>query len=208
MLPKPEKRVIVAFTTEHLEKILRSFDLSTEMGFRDYVIVMLLLDTGMRLSEISGLTVDAVHDDYVKVFGKGRQEREIGIYPEVSKLLWKYVHKYRHPLDPKEKALFLGRGKPLGVNGFKLVVKRLKQATGISDVRVSPHTFRHTFAKMYLDQGGELFKLSRELGHSDIQVTKVYLEDFGSTEARRDHNSYSPLAGLQLNKQKRYKRRD
>ncbi len=208
VLPKPEKRVIVAFTTEHLEKILRSFDLSTEMGFRDYVIVMLLLDTGMRLSEISGLTVDAVHDDYVKVFGKGRQEREIGIYPEVSKLLWKYVHKYRHPLDPKEKALFLGRGKPLGVNGFKLVVKRLKQATGISDVRVSPHTFRHTFAKMYLDQGGELFKLSRELGHSDIQVTKVYLEDFGSTEARRDHTSYSPLAGLQLNKQKRYKRRD
>ncbi len=75
-------------------------------------------------------------------------------------------------------------------------------------MRVSPHTFLHTFAKIYLEQGGELFKLSRELGHSDIQVTKVYLEDFGSTEARRDHNSFSPLSRLSLGDRRKRRKRD
>ena len=205
-MPKPEKRVIQAFTEEHIRKILSSIDTSTELGFRDYAIVVLFLDTGMRLSEVCTLTIDNVHDDYVKVFGKGRKEREIGIHPEVSKLLWKYIHKYRHPLDPNEKALFLAessdRGKPLQANGVKQVIERIKEATGIKDVRLSAHTFRHTFAKMYLENGGELFKLSRELGHSDIDVTKVYLEDFGSTEARRDHTTFSPLSRVKLKKSK------
>ncbi|HLG77274.1 MAG TPA: tyrosine-type recombinase/integrase [Ktedonobacteraceae bacterium] len=209
-MPKPEKRVIQAFTEEHIRKILSSIDTSTELGFRDYVIVVLLLDTGMRLSEVCSLTVDSVHDDYVKVFGKGRKEREIGIHPEVSKLIWKYIHKYRHPLDLNEKALFLAgssdRGKPLQVGGVKQAIERIKEVTGIEDVRFSAHTFRHTFAKMYLENGGELFKLSRELGHSDIDVTKVYLEDFGSTEARRDHTTFSPLSRVQLKKAKGRKR--
>jgi integrase/recombinase XerD len=106
-LPKLEKKIIQAFTTEHVEKMLASIDTSTPLGFRDYVIMVLFLDTGMRLSEICSLRVDGVYDDYVKVFGKGRKEREIGIHPEVSKLLWKYIHKYRHPENPKETALFL-----------------------------------------------------------------------------------------------------
>ena len=61
-------------------------------------------------------------------------------------------------------------GRRLQVNGVKEVIKRIKEASGINDVRVSPHTFRHTFAKMYLENGGELFKLSRELGHSELAV--------------------------------------
>ncbi len=208
-MPKPEKRVIVAFTTEHIERMLASCDTSTDLGFRDYVIVMLLLDTGMRLSEICGLQVSDIHDEYVKVFGKGRKEREIGIYPEVGKLLWKYVHKYRKPANADETALFIGRhGEALQVGGVKQVIEHVKEVSGIGGVRVSAHTFRHTFAKMYLDQGGELFKLSRELGHSDIQVTaREYLADFASSEARKDHNSYSPIAHLHLKKQKQRKRK-
>jgi integrase/recombinase XerD len=70
-------------------------------------------------------------------------------------------------------------------------------------VRVSAHTFRHTFAKMYLEQGGEVFKLSREMGHSDVKTTEVYLRDFNSTEARREHDAFSPVARLQLKNRRR-----
>jgi integrase/recombinase XerD len=207
-LPQPEHKVIPAFTDEHVEGILNSFDRSTDIGFRNYVMVLLFLDTGIRVSELASLQVGDVHDDYIKVFGKGRKEREVGIFPEVGKLLWKYVNKYRKPFDPDETALFLTRsGKPLRNYTAYVVIKQAGLLTGIEGIRVSPHTFRHTFAKVYLEQGGDLFKLSRELGHNDIQTTRKYLESFGSTEARKDHVSYSPIARLRLNKRKQDRRR-
>jgi integrase/recombinase XerD len=218
-LPNPEKRITVTFTDEHIQEMLACCDTSTEIGFRDYVILLLLLDTGMRLSEIAGLRVTDIYDTYVKVYGKGRKEREIGIHPHVGKLLWKYINKYRHPKDEHEQALFMGgsrsSGKPLGYGGVKQVLERVKEATGIDSVRLSAHTFRHTFAKMYLEEGGEVFKLSREMGHSSVQVTKLYLEDFTSTEARKEHTSFSPINRLSLKKQSQksgkhvqYKRKD
>src|SRR5438874_2730871 len=98
---------------------------STVEGFRNYVILLVFLDTGMRLSELCGLRVSDVHERYVKVFGKGRKEREIGLHPEVGKLLWKYIYKYRQPADPDETALFIGRrGEPLRLNGVQAILER------------------------------------------------------------------------------------
>jgi integrase/recombinase XerD len=209
--PKPDERVLLAFSEEQVQMMFMSLDTSTEMGFRDYLILLLLLDTGIRLSEIIHLDVSDVHDTYIKVFGKGRKEREIGVHPDVSKLLWKYIHKYRHPKDLDEKGLFLGTGKgvgkPLGLGGVKHLMDRLKKATGIGEsMRLSAHVFRHTFAKMYLKQGGELFKLSREMGHSDVKTTQIYLKDFNSSEARKAHNPYSPINRFQLKKQHKRKK--
>src|SRR6266487_1564874 len=198
--PKAPKRIRPAFTAEHIEKMLAVCDTSTPVGFRDHVILLLLLDTGIRIAEISTLRVSSVHDRYIKVMGKGRKEREIGIYPEMSKLLWKYIHKHRKPDDPAEAALFIGKGQPLHPGGVHTIIKRIQKLSGLEDIKFSAHVFRHTFAKMYLDSGGDLFKLSREMGHSDVNITKTYLEDFGSSEARKDHNSFSPLAGIQIRK--------
>ncbi len=87
------------------------------------------------------------------------------------------------------------------------MLDRKKQECGLEGVRVSPHIFRHTFAKMYLQRGGEIFKLSRELGHSGVQVTETYLKDFKSTDARQDHSNFSPIAGINLRKEKKSRRR-
>ncbi len=201
--PKPTKKVKPTFTEEHIHKMLATCDTSTNLGFRDYVLLVLLLDTGMRLAEVAGLLVENVHENYVKVLGKGRKEREIGIYPETGKLLWKYINRYRDPLDEDEPVLFINRSrKPLTTSSVKDIVRRVRRESGLGDVKISPHVFRHTFAKMYLNNGGDLFKLSREMGHSDVQVTKLYLEDFGSSEARKDHNSYSPISRLNLKKRR------
>ena len=95
--PRLPKKITQTFTGEQIEKMLLSCDLSSAKGFRDYVILLVLLDTGMRISEIGTLRLDAFQETYIKVMGKGRKEREIGLHPDVSKLLWKYVHKYRKP---------------------------------------------------------------------------------------------------------------
>ncbi len=197
--PKAPAFLVQTFSKDHIEMMLASCDQRDPLGFRDYVLLLVFLDTGMRVSELCGLRVADVHDRYIRMFGKGRKEREIGIHPEVGKLLWKYIHKYREPANPDEEGLFLSQeGTPLKLSGVEQIFKRLRSRCGLEGVRVSPHTFRHTFAKMYLEQGGEVFKLSREMGHSSIQVTETYLKDFHSTEARRDHTEFSPIGLLDL----------
>ncbi len=82
----------------------------------------------------------------------------------------------------------------------------IKERAGITGVRVSAHTFRHTFARIYLEQGGDIYKLSLLMGHSDIKVTQEYLKDFRKRAARQDHDKFSAVAALDvLSKRKRAK---
>lgn len=206
--PKAPTFLVTTFTIQHLGAMLAACDQSEPLGYRNYVLLLLLLDTGMRVSEVCGLRVADVHDRYVRVMGKGRKEREIGMHPEAGKLLWKYIHKYRIPRDLEDERVFIGRkGKPLEVSGVEEIFRQLQRRCGLEGVRVSPHTFRHTFAKMYLEQGGEVFKLSREMGHSTVQVTESYLKDFRSTQARQDHTEFSPIGKLDLPHTKRARAR-
>ena len=204
--PKEERRVKQTFTSEQVQKILDSCDLSTERGFRDYVIFPLMIDTGLRLSEIVSLSVEDVHPTYIRVFGKGRREREIGLHPEVSKLLWKYINKHRRAA-PGETALFTGQRGPLQKSGVEEIVRQAKKRCGLDIRQFSPHVFRHTFSKQYVDHGGDILRLSRELGHSDVKITEIYLRDFDSTDARRDHSSQSIFNELKVQKRKKSKRR-
>lgn len=196
--PKAPDYLIPTFTVEHIQKMLATCDLKTPTGFRDYVIVLILLDTGMRISELCGLTLGNIQGSYVKVTGKGRKEREIGMHPNVARLLWRYINKYRGDHEGVE-GVFLGRGGvPLHREGVDSLLGRVKRASGVAGVRVSAHTFRHTFAKFYLERGGELFDLAREMGHSTVQVTEIYLKDYRSSEARKKHSRYSPVESIKL----------
>ncbi len=139
-----------------------------------------------------------------KVLGKGKREREIGVSPQVAKLLWKYIRLYRAPKDPNERTIFLGRySTPLGRRGVEDAVQRVRDLAGISGVRCSPHTFRHTFSTMYLEQGGPIERLSRELGHSKVNVTKQYIKSLPLSVARQDREEYSPIRRLKLSSKRR-----
>ena len=98
-LPVIEKHIKPTITSDELQMMLDSCDLRTDMGFRDYAILLLLVDSGIRLAEISGLHVDDVYAGYIKVFGKGRREREVGLHPGVEKVIWKYTQKYSSSLQ-------------------------------------------------------------------------------------------------------------
>ncbi len=203
-LPKTPQYLIATFTPERLEALLAACDTRTWIGFRDYTIMLLLLDTGIRVSELCGLTVEQVHEDYITVFGKGRKEREVGISPEVRRLLWKYLAKYRRPASPEIREVFVNvRGQPLTPSGVEQLLIEIKKRVGLEGVRVSAHTFRHTFARMFLEQGGDLYKLSRLMGHTDVKTTERYLKEFTSREARQQQARFSPLERLDLKKRLR-----
>jgi integrase/recombinase XerD len=201
--PTAPKKVRTTLTPEQVEQLLAVCDTSTRAGFRNYVMLLLLLDTGMRVSEMCGLCLSDIHPRYVKVHGKGQKEREIGLHPDMSKLLWKYINKHRVLFGVQDDHLFVGEKGPLTVSGVETIFDNLEKQAGIASVRVTPHVMRHTFSKRYLKNGGDLFKLSRELGHSSVQITgNTYLADFNSTDAREDHERFSPLGDVKFGKVK------
>jgi site-specific recombinase XerD len=209
-MPKVGAYVIKPFSVEHLEAMLDACDTSTPLGFRDYTMIALMADTGLRLGELTRLTLDNFYQvnsqkkSHIKVRGKGKREREIGVSPQVAKLVWKYSRLYRQPRQPEEQRIFLGRyGEPLSKRGIEAIVTRVRIASGITDVRCSPHTFRHTFSTMYLEQGGAIEKLSRELGHSKVHVTEEYIKSLPLSVARQDHEEYSPVRKLRLTSRRR-----
>lgn len=199
--PVGEKRVRASFTHEHLNALFETCDLNTPLGFRDYVIMLTLLDTGVRVSELCSIPLSEVHAGYLKVYGKGRKEREVGVSPTTAKFLWKYINQFRVAEDDTVTALFTNfAGRPLQPSGVEKIVQRAKEAAGITDAPVTPHKFRHTFARSWLEHGGEVYSLSRLLGHSSVKITEIYLEDFTSRQARVHHAKYSPLSDMRIRK--------
>ncbi len=207
--PTVGRYVIKTFSQEHIRSMLELCDTRTMIGYRDYTIILLLLDTGIRVSELCGLTLDTVFIEsldgaFIKVFGKGRKEREVGLSSETAQHLWKYVHVHRQPKSAANHTVFINRyGNALTPSGVDQLLYELEKRTGITGVRVSAHTFRHTFARMFLENGGEIYKLSLLLGHSSVLVTERYLKDFMSRNARQDQSKHSPVVSLNLSKGKK-----
>jgi integrase/recombinase XerD len=194
--PTTLQKVRPVLTPDEVERLLACCDQTTRAGYRNYVMLLLLLDTGIRVSELCSLRLTDVHQRYIKVHGKGHKEREIGVHPDVSKMLWKFIHKYRGAFPIESEYVFIGEKGQLTVGGVESIFDALERESG---VKVAPHKLRHTHSKEYLKQGGDLFKLSRELGHSSVQVTgNVYLSDFKSADAIQDHEKYSAVNSVKM----------
>jgi integrase/recombinase XerD len=169
LYPQARRRVLTTCAPEQIEQVLGACDVRTDQGFRDAVILVVLLDTGMRVSELVDLRMRHVQTRYVKVLGKGFKEREIGLHSDVSTVVWWYMETYRPSAAyPGEDRVFLGCKGALTTEGIEPAFQRAARASGIEGVRVSPQTMRHTFSKRSLKNGGDLFRLSRELGRVDL----------------------------------------
>lgn len=182
VLPKLEDKIIDVLTPEQINELLRETDKNHTIALRvrDKAIMYMLLDTGIRVSELVGLTLDRTHfepnNSYIRVFGKGKKWREVAMGNECVRMLRRYLREHRHPKDQGETRVFLSYdGHPLRRNGVNQMLYRLKERTGI-DVRVSAHTWRHTYATMTLENGGEIYRLSRSMGHSKVAVTEGYVK--------------------------------
>lgn len=194
--PKAPQTVVQSFSAEQVKRLLSTTDRGRPLGYRDYCILLLLLDTGIRLSELSRLVLSDLHLEagYIQVYGKGSKERLVPIGKKVRKTIWHYRARFRpEPAWPEIEHVFLTYdGRPFRNQGIYAMIRRRGEQAGIKGVRCSPHTFRHTFAVNYLRNGGDVFSLQRILGHSSLVVTRMYVH-LADSDIRAQHRQCSPV---------------
>lgn len=200
-IPKAPIKVIPTFSEEQLRALFGEVDLASQVGCRDYAIMLTLLDTGIRCSELTGLRLTDVDlsGRVLKVHGKGNKERMVPIGAKVQKAVWKYLTCQRpEPATPRYDQVFLTRdGRPLSKDRLESIVERYGKRAGIVGVRVSPHTFRHTMAVTFLRNGGDVFSLQRITGHSQLDVLRGYV-NLAQSDVSRVHQRNSPADNLEL----------
>lgn len=203
-VPRGSSKIINTFSNEQVAKLLDLCIRSNGHGQRNLSIVLLLLDSGIRVSELINIRLDDVNlaEGHIKIkVAKGSKERIVPIGSLVQKALWKYINCYRQtPMTTKVTGLFLAdSGIPLTKNGIQQMLRRYGKQAGIVDTRCSPHTFRHSFAKHYLLNGGDIFSLQRILGHSSLASVRIYLNLF-SVDIKKQHQRFSPVDNLAENR--------
>lgn len=209
--PRAEVRAIAPFSQVDVKALLgvcertrpyrlpgkRICDNPRVTGVRDRGIILLLLDTGMRASELCDLHLRQLdlRNRQVTVFGKGSKERRLPISPQTSRVLWKYVATERKDALANEEVFVTHDGAPLTRGALLKVLTRLGERAGVANVH--PHRFRHTFAIEYLRNGGNTLALQASLGHSTLEMVRIYAQ-IAQTDLDRGHEVASPVANWRL----------
>lgn len=169
---KTAETLIVAMNKEQVRRLLAIPDRTTFTGIRDYTIMLLLLDTGLRLSEVSGLRLGDINftENHIKVMGKGAKERTVPLQGKLKKALKEYLAHRGN--EPDHDYVFISvENRPLTNRNLQERIKIISQKAGVNEVRTSPHTWRHTFARFYILNGGDPFSLKK---YSVIKAGKWY----------------------------------
>lgn len=205
-VPEPE---VQPYTKEEIQRLLKacieteeslpdterkSWTYKRPTGQRDRLMILMLLDTGMRVSELCRLQYKDIdlnnQSIHIRSFETGRKSRDriVFVGSETMDLLWKYIVKASDP----ESYLFnssTSRG-PLDRNGVDHLLKRLGKKAGVSNC--GAHRFRHTFAIQYLRNGGDIYTLKRLIGHRSFYMVQRYLH-LSDVDAKKAHQKASPV---------------
>jgi integrase/recombinase XerD len=177
--PKLARKLPDTLSYEEIEKLLAAIDLSTPEGTRNRAILEILYSCGLRVSELTELTLSQLYFDigFLKVIGKGNKERFVPIGKDAVKYTKMYLEHIRNHINiPRgyENYVFLNRrGKNLTRVFIFLVIKELAQKISLNK-NISPHTFRHSFATHLLEGGADLRAIQEMLGHESITTTEIY----------------------------------
>ncbi|MEJ6491405.1 MAG: tyrosine-type recombinase/integrase [Flavobacteriales bacterium] len=182
--PKTEKRLPHFAKQSEMDKIEVKLDQNDFESIRDHTIFEIFYQTGIRLSELIGLTDTQVQSNYIRVIGKRNKERQIPISSELNAKIRKYQACRDTEAGQGSRLFVLKNGKNLYP---KLVYRRiniyLSEVTSLD--KKSPHVLRHTFATHMLNNGAGLETLKELLGHANLAATQVYT-----------HNSFKQLSNI------------
>lgn len=195
---KCERKVVDFIDDCAFSKLLKSFDLSKFHEYRDYIVTQLIFDTGTRLGET--LLIKEADIDFSKRTillhaenTKGKKDRYVFFSEEMLKQLRRWLQ-YKDRYRQSEYVFCTNKGKTLSVSNYETNFKKYGERIGLEDIH--PHMMRNNFAKRFLMMGGDIYTLSRILGHSSVKVTEKAYLDLDENDLRVNYQRYSPLANL------------
>jgi len=196
-LPKIPEIVIPTFSEGEIAKLLSQPNARSHEGYRDYCILLTLIDTGIRLSELANLKLDDI--DYEQnlflVMGKGKRERFVPFGRRVAKALMKYQVKCRPEPIGTENFWLRQDGRPLLAKRIEKLISRYGKQAGLK--RCYAHKLRHTSSVMYLRNGGDVFSLQKKLGHRSLVMTRHY-SNLADSDVRAQHLRYGVADRLNI----------
>lgn len=178
--PKTGRKLPDTLSTEEIDILIASIDLSKPEGERNRAILETLYGCGLRVSELTNLRISDLffEEGFIKVTGKGDKSRFVPIAETTCKYIELYVEHIRVHQDIQkghEDTLFLNRrGKKLTRAMIFTIIRRLSEDSGFKK-KISPHTFRHSFATHLLENGADLRAIQQMLGHESITTTEIYV---------------------------------
>lgn len=152
-LPKP-------VNTEHLKEALKSADLF------DYTLLFIMYGLGLRMSEVSGIKLSDIKEEWIEVHGKGEKSRYLPLFPELKTQIERFLKIY-----PSSHYLFEKEGVVMNPNRLRYRIDKVFKKIG---VKVTPHQLRHFFATDLLNNGARINDVSELLGHSSLSTTQIY----------------------------------
>ncbi len=200
-LPATKKALPAYLNLEQCYELLGALDPADPHYRRDYCMVILFLNCGMRLSEMSGLNVASFRDNTLRVLGKGNKERILYLNEACMDALRDYLEErkeYTKIVD--QDALFLNRqGRRLGQRRIQQIITELLQKAGLSNMGFSTHKLRHTAATMMYQYGNVDVKVLQEiLGHEHLNTTEIYTHV--ADVQKEDAMASNPLANYHRKK--------
>ena len=176
--PKLPRSLPKSLTEQDVELLLQAPDTDTPLGMRDRSMLEVLYASGLRVSELVGLSIAQISLDMgvVRVMGKGSKERLVPLGEEALDWVRRYLAEARMALlnNKVSNAMFVtARGEGMTRQMFWYLIKRHAKHAGL-DKHLSPHTLRHAFATHLLNHGADLRVVQLLLGHADISTTQIY----------------------------------
>lgn len=215
--PKFEQAPIEPFTKEEVERLLKACEQCNEAkttdrrkyimrratGRRDQAIIMTLLDTGLRASELSALKVGDVDLKTGKVLvkhgrlggAKGGKGRTVFLGKAARRAVWRYLAEREDGEEPEAPLFLVKYDRPMNKNALRLLIVHLGEKAGVK--KCHPHRFRHTFALTYLRAGGDVFTLQALLGHSTLDMVQHYAR-LAEIDIEQAHKRASPADNWRL----------
>jgi site-specific recombinase XerD len=204
-VPKVPHRIVDVITAEEKEKILGSINPNTDIGARLYSIVWLMMDTGLRIGEVAAIRLPDVDMErqQFKVMGKGQKERLVPFGQKSAQMLMRYIHVHRPTSARAEHDhLFLSLdGLPLTRNALESMIRRLRITSGVK--RLHAHLLRHTFVHDFLMAGGDIMDLMDILGHTSLEVTRMY-RHLTKQQVVQRYKAHSPMDKMDISGWRRF----
>lgn len=184
---KQPKTLIRGFDEKEIADMLTYYNGPDYQSMRNKTMLALMFDTGIRLNEMLTLRPEQIMKDRILIHGKGNKERYVPISPYLAKQLVRYraarISFFEANVHAENYYFLSYRGNKLTGEVVRKMMIEAAEAVGVrKDIRVSPHTCRHTFAHLQLKNGLDIYSLSRLLGHESIAITQRYLDGIRTEE--------------------------